>query len=182
MIFWRSGIQKGLSSCLGSPLWMQWDVSWSYRHLRTRLGWMFKTAPSQDDYSAAWWELSWTINWVPTHGPSAWKSTSKGMGFLHGNPGFGTLAVQQKKPHHLFWPSLRSQAMSLFWVLLITRLPRSKRKSHGPHLGIRGVSGTSLMVQWSRLPASNAGGVGLIPGWGTKIPQPTGCSQTYFCF
>ena len=27
------------------------------------------------------------------------------------------------------------------------------------------------MVQWSGLHASNAGGMGLIPGWGTKIPQ-----------
>ena len=31
-------------------------------------------------------------------------------------------------------------------------------------------SGTSLAVQWFRLCPSNAGGVGLIPGWGTKIP------------
>ena len=31
-------------------------------------------------------------------------------------------------------------------------------------------SGTSLEVQWLRLRASNAGGVGSIPGQGTKIP------------
>ena len=30
---------------------------------------------------------------------------------------------------------------------------------------------TSLVVQWLRLHASNAGGMGLIPGWGSKIPQ-----------
>ena len=30
--------------------------------------------------------------------------------------------------------------------------------------------GTSLAVQWLRLRASTAGGAGLIPGWGTKIP------------
>ena len=30
-------------------------------------------------------------------------------------------------------------------------------------------SGTPLLVQWLRLCASNAGDVGLIPGWGTKI-------------
>jgi len=29
--------------------------------------------------------------------------------------------------------------------------------------------GTSLVVQWLRLHASNAGGVGSIPGWGIKI-------------
>ena len=30
------------------------------------------------------------------------------------------------------------------------------------------ISGTSLVVQWLRLHAPNAGGVGLIPGQGTK--------------
>ena len=30
---------------------------------------------------------------------------------------------------------------------------------------------TFLAVQWLRLCASNAGGVGLIPGWGIKIPH-----------
>ena len=32
-------------------------------------------------------------------------------------------------------------------------------------------SGTSLAVQWLRRHAPNAGGMGLIPGWGTKIPH-----------
>ena len=32
-------------------------------------------------------------------------------------------------------------------------------------------SGTSLVVQWLRLHTSNAGGMGLIPGGGTKIPH-----------
>ena len=32
-------------------------------------------------------------------------------------------------------------------------------------------NGTSLAVQWLRLGASTAGGVGLIPGRGTKIPH-----------
>ena len=31
--------------------------------------------------------------------------------------------------------------------------------------------GTSVVVQWLRLPASTAGGTGLIPGQGTKLPQ-----------
>ena len=34
--------------------------------------------------------------------------------------------------------------------------------------------GTSLVVQWLRLYASNAGGASSIPGWGTKIPHATG--------
>ena len=31
--------------------------------------------------------------------------------------------------------------------------------------------GTFLGVQWLRLQASTAGGVGSIPDWGTKIPR-----------
>ena len=33
------------------------------------------------------------------------------------------------------------------------------------------IPGNSLAVQWLGLRASTAGGLGLIPGWGTKIPQ-----------
>ena len=35
------------------------------------------------------------------------------------------------------------------------------------------ISRTSLGVQWLRLCTPNAGGMGLIPGWGTKIPHAT---------
>ena len=35
----------------------------------------------------------------------------------------------------------------------------------------KALSGTSLVVQWLGLHASPAGGMGLIPGWGTKTPQ-----------
>ena len=35
------------------------------------------------------------------------------------------------------------------------------------------VLGTSLAVQWLRLCASTAGGMGLIPGWGTKMSHAT---------
>ena len=37
-----------------------------------------------------------------------------------------------------------------------------------------GCPGTSLAIQWLRLCASNVGGVGLIPGLGTKIPHDCG--------
>ena len=33
------------------------------------------------------------------------------------------------------------------------------------------VQGTSLVVQWLRLHTPSAGGVGSIPGWGTKMPR-----------
>ena len=37
--------------------------------------------------------------------------------------------------------------------------------------------GTPLAVQWLRLHASTAGGTGLIPGQGTKIPHATRCGK-----
>ena len=37
--------------------------------------------------------------------------------------------------------------------------------------------GTSLVVQWLRICASTAGGMGSIPGWGTKIPHAAQSSQ-----
>ena len=40
--------------------------------------------------------------------------------------------------------------------------------------------GNSLAVQWLRLCACTAGGMGLIPGRGTKIPHATGRSQKFF--
>ena len=39
------------------------------------------------------------------------------------------------------------------------------------------IIGTSLVVQWLRLQASNTGGEGLIVGQGTKIPHAAGHSQ-----
>ena len=59
--------------------------------------------------------------------------------------------------------------------------------SHGKVLSRRGTGssvdftktplGTSQVVQWLRFCPSNAGGTGLIPGQGTKIPQAAGCGQ-----
>ena len=37
--------------------------------------------------------------------------------------------------------------------------------------------GISPVVQWLRLHASNAGGMGSIPGQGTKIPHAAQCGQ-----
>ena len=36
---------------------------------------------------------------------------------------------------------------------------------------------SSLVVQWLGLHASTAGGMGSIPGWGTKIPQAIQCAK-----
>ena len=35
----------------------------------------------------------------------------------------------------------------------------------------KAIWGTSLVIQWLRLHASNAGSMGLLPGQRTKIPQ-----------
>ena len=39
------------------------------------------------------------------------------------------------------------------------------------------ILGTSLVAQWVRLRAPNAGGPGSIPGQGTKIPHAMPCGQ-----
>ena len=41
--------------------------------------------------------------------------------------------------------------------------------------GLVNMTETSLKFQWLRLSACNAGDTGLIPGWGTEIPQATWC-------
>ena len=54
-------------------------------------------------------------------------------------------------------------------------MKKCKENEYGDGEGKRRIKndslGTFLAVQWLRLCASNARGVGLIPGWGTKIPQ-----------
>ena len=40
-----------------------------------------------------------------------------------------------------------------------------------------GKAGTSLVVQWLGLRASNAGGTGSIPGWETRILQAVQCGK-----
>ena len=42
----------------------------------------------------------------------------------------------------------------------------------------RAFVGTSLAIQWLRLRASTAGGVGSTPGLGSKIPPASQCCQT----
>jgi len=53
---------------------------------------------------------------------------------------------------------------------------------HGPSFYLRdnvkmGSLGTSLAVQWLRLHAPTAGGIGSIPGQGTKILNDARCSR-----
>ena len=42
------------------------------------------------------------------------------------------------------------------------------------------IPGTSLAIQWLRFCASNAGGMGSIPGQGTKIPHATGPKKSSY--
>ena len=60
-----------------------------------------------------------------------------------------------RKILYLLWPN--------DWLLII----------HFLKLNYKVSVGTSLVVQWLRLRASNAGGMGLISGWGTKVLHAT---------
>ena len=53
----------------------------------------------------------------------------------------------------------------VLWAKLSAEL--SKKKTQG----------TSLVVPWLRLRASNAGYLGSIPGWGNRIPHAVQCGQ-----
>ena len=53
-----------------------------------------------------------------------------------------------------------------------TKIPHAVWQKKKKKKGVTDV-GTFLVVQWLRLPASAAGGVGLIPSRGTKIPHAT---------
>ena len=46
----------------------------------------------------------------------------------------------------------------------------------GPEIH-HGILGTPVVVRWLGLCASNAGGMGSIPGWGTKVPYAELCGQ-----
>ena len=54
----------------------------------------------------------------------------------------------------------------------ISQYLRKKKKTY-----IKNEYRTSRVVQWLRLWAFNAGGKGLIPGWGTKVPHAVWCGQ-----
>ena len=58
--------------------------------------------------------------------------------------------------------------ISFFALKLLTKMEISEM------LIKTGQTGNSLVVQWLGLHASTAGGPGLIPGWGTKIPRAAG--------
>ena len=56
-------------------------------------------------------------------------------------------------------------------ILFLSETPLAPLRAFGQ---IR-EAGTSLVVQWFKLPADNEGDAGLTPGWETKIPMP--CSR-----
>ena len=62
-------------------------------------------------------------------------------------------------------------------IIWVVKIVSSKYITRTRRLGKKGkyqkslVTGTSLMVQWLKFQAPNAGGMGLIPGQGTKIPH-----------
>ena len=60
----------------------------------------------------------------------------------------------------------RALGSALTWILIWTGMDIKQARKCNKMSGW-----TSLVVQWLRLCTSTAGGMGSIPGWGTKIPQ-----------
>ena len=92
--------------------------------------------------------------------PEGWDGEGDGRGGsgwgTHVHPWLIHVNVWQKLLHYCKVISLQLKLINL------------KKKTDGR---------TSLAVQWLRLCASSAGGIGSIPGWGTKIPHAVPCSQ-----
>ena len=103
-------------------------------------------------------------------GESSWGKKPRACGFLHTYKFKG-----YRCGDFLGSPVVRILLlMQGGWVQYLVRELRSHMLC-GKKKKKKGVTdvGTFLVVQWLRLPASAAGGVGLIPSRGTKIPHAT---------
>ena len=80
----------------------------------------------------------------------------------------GKTSAQQAKHRQGWILAPFSSSTALPCVVFITTLQRNYDKRQAQE---RQRLGTSLLVQWLGLWVSTAGGVGLIPGWGTNIPH-----------
>ena len=70
-------------------------------------------------------------------------------------------------------PLVIIQSFPLSWGFLVSALGNQQIPPRSPKVISKYYSGTSLVVQWLGLHASNAGGMDLISGWGIKIPRAT---------
>lgn len=129
-------------------VFLGWDLSRGCSEMSAGawVGWVSEMAPSQSDYSCCLMgaELRCQLN---AYTCFLSMTISKQMDFLHGSTGLHVLTFQPKrgKLHHLFWPNIRSHALSLFCMLLLTSLPRL-------HLWIRGRSNDMQLPSLSTIP------------------------------
>ena len=74
--------------------------------------------------------------------------------------------------------------------ILTQALPLEPMHASGPVMALtlnKALLGTSLVVQWVRLRTPNAGGLGLIPGWGARslmhapTKKPVCCNYEPVC-
>ena len=73
----------------------------------------------------------------------------------------------QTGPHRLHWFVPEGSTRCQYFMHFILNRGGAKIPNRG----------TSLVIQWLRPCASSAGGMGSIPGRGTKIPHTVQCSQ-----
>ena len=76
---------------------------------------------------------------------------------------------------HWLWPVYHSWENK--WKRKKENIEARKRRRAQMNFLSRFPLWISLVAQWLRLHASFAGGMGLIPGWGTKIPHAVGQGQ-----
>ena len=98
----------------------------------------------------------------------------------------GSKPIAGKEMRHCDWlrlpraPEEWSQGLCDESLASLKQGSLKKERGKGrQHCSLKDVqNGTSLAVQWLRLCASNAGDMGSIPGWGTKIPHAAQGSQS----
>ena len=108
-----------------------------------------------------------------------WKLSSSWMASCNGKkPRKGTAIYWAPTMLQVFWS--KGCICLYFWLFphlcsnvetTKSRLAQGKWLTKPKSIQKYSLSGTSSVVQWLRLRASTAGGTGLIPGWGTKIPH-----------
>ena len=98
--------------------------------------------------------LCWET-WPSEIGPTAHENQHSLIGFLVKMPMGMFLYLTQKSMPNFSWTTNH----------VLRKLSKTLKCNFKKRLG------TTLIVPWLRLWTSNAGGVGAIPGWGTKIPH-----------
>ena len=167
--------QGNQGKCKKTAGWCSLCPEMNAGHLQMRPDWQSFWMPSQGVGSD---KRSFYQVWICVHDKSnpCWTATPGKLDIFTEAAGLQRKGIARDPERPGFESrlcySLVSMGNSLFRISVLSSL-------HGDKTILKNktAAGKSLVVQWLRLHASNAGGMDLIPGEGTKIPQVAGCGQ-----